>query len=208
MTSVARYVVLAATTLAVNAAADESKTQEAAGAEYDAWESVWSFALYEHLAGRGDKSAAASKWDSPSWRRDRSDARAIYGDAWVIYRRARAIYQADREGHIAAALENFRFAEQIVEGARMKYDAAIRVEERARSAAAKAALAIYETGRERNIPAWENYQSVLQKHEDAWMKREAAYKAERAARRAVRDAFSEVRRAARKAIEKANPTGK
>ena len=139
-----------------------------------------------------------------SRRRDRSDAREIYGDAWEIYKRARTIHEADREGHVAVSGENLQFALQIREDARMKYNAAYKAERAAIDAAAKAARAIYESGRDRNIAAWENYQAVLQKYEDAKMKHEAAYKAEKAAIRAVKDAISEARRAARKALEKAN----
>lgn len=49
---VARYVVLAVTTLAVNAAAFGNEAPESAGAERDAWEIAWSVALYKHRAAR------------------------------------------------------------------------------------------------------------------------------------------------------------
>lgn len=78
------------------------------------------------------------------------------------------------------------------------------MEDRAKTAAANVARAIYETGRERNIAAWENYQAILQQYEDARLKHDAAYKAERTTRRVVRDAAGEVIRAARKAVERAN----
>ncbi|MDE2887460.1 MAG: hypothetical protein OXR72_04540 [Gemmatimonadota bacterium] len=96
--STIRYVVLAIATLAIGAGAIESKTPEAERSERDAWEIAWSAALYKHRAARSDRSAFP-------WDRDRSDAREIYGDAWVIYRDARAIYEADREGKVVAAWE-------------------------------------------------------------------------------------------------------
>ncbi len=190
-------VVLAITTLTIDAAAIESDAPETARAKHDAWEIAWSVAMYENLAGR-DRSAFSRR------RRGRSDAREVYGDAWVIYKHARAIYYADRERSVAAAGENYQFALHINEDARMKYDAAYKAERAAKNAAASAARAIFETGRERNIAAWENYQNVLQMYKDARMKREAAYKAERAARRAVGDAVREASHAARRAVEKAN----
>lgn len=192
-----RYFALAIAALAIGAAPIDSSAPEDQTDDGDAWEIAWNVALHEHLAGRGDKSAFLR-------RRDRSDAREIYGNAWKIYKRAGAIYEADWEGHVAAAWENLQFAMQIREDARMKYNAAYKAERTAKNAAAKAARAIYETGRERNIAAWENYQAALQKYEDARMKREAAYKAERAAIKAVRDAVSKASRAARKAIEEFN----
>lgn len=207
MMSTARYVVLAVTTLAVNAAALGNEAPEAAGAEQDVWEIAWSVALYEHLTARRNKPAAWGEWPSEfSRRRDRSDAREVYGDAWAIYKRARAIYEADREKQVVASGENFHFAMQIYVDARMKFEVAIKGESAARSAAANAALAIYETGRERNIAAWENYKAVLQMHDEARMKLKAAHEAEEAALGAVMDAVREGSRAARKAIEKADPS--
>ncbi len=76
--SAARYVALAITTLAIDAAAVENEAPKAARTERDAWEIAWSVALYEHLAARRDKSAAWDKWDSVPWHRERSDAREIY----------------------------------------------------------------------------------------------------------------------------------
>ena len=198
------FVVLAITTLTIDAAAIESDAPETARAKHDAWEIAWSVAMYENLAARRDESAGWDKWEMVPWQRGRSDAREVYGDAWVIYKHARAIYEADRERSVAAAGENYQFALHIYEDARMKYDAAYKAERAAKNAAARAARAIFETGRERNIAAWENYQTVLQVYKDAWTKREAAYKAERAARRAVGDAVREASHAARNAVKKAN----
>lgn len=97
---------------------------------------------------------------------------------------------------------------QIYEDARMKFEGAIKGESAARSAAASGARAIYETGRERNIAAWENYKDVLQMHEEARMKLKAAREAEEAALEAVMDAVQEASRAARYAVEKGDPAGK
>ncbi len=179
MMSTTRYVVLAISTLAIGVVAIESTEHQAAGAELDVWEAAWIVALYEQR------------------RREKTDA-------WVIFKRTRAIYEADREGHVAAAGENYRFAVQTYEDARMKHNASMKAESAARNAAAKVARAIFETGRERDIAAWENYQTVLQRYEDAKMESEAAYKAERIARRAVRDAVGEAKCAARNAVRKAN----
>lgn len=180
MINATRYVVLAIAILAIDAAAIESEAPEAAKAEHAAWEAAWSVALNEQR------------------RRERIDA-------WVIYNRARAIYEADREGQVAAAWVNYQFARKIYEDAGMKLNTARSEESAARSAAGKAAQAVYETGRKKDIIAWENYQAALEKYEGAVMKHESAHKAERAARRAVRDAHGEAIRAARNAVEKANP---
>lgn len=190
MMSAARYAVLAVTTLAIATDAFGNEASEAERADLDAWEIAWNVALYEHQADRRNKPAF-------SRRRNRSDA-------WEIYKRARTIYVADWAGHVAAAGENLQFAMQIFEDARMKCSAAYTAEWAAKSAAASAAREIYETGRERNIAAWEHYQTAVRMYEVAKRKREAAYKAERAALRAIRDANSEARSAARNAIEKAN----
>ena len=181
MMSKARYVVLAITTLAIDAAAIESEAPDAAGVEHEAWEAAWSVALNEQP------------------RRERIDA-------WVIYNRARAIYEADREGHVAAAWVNYQFARKIYEDAGMKLNTARKAERAARSAAGKAAQAVYETGRKKDIVAWENYQAALEIYEGAVIKHESAHKAERAARKAVRDAHGEAIRAARKTVEKVNPS--
>ena len=124
----------------------------------------------------------------------------------MIYKDARLIYEADREGYVAAAGDNFEFALRIYEDARMKHNAAIKEEGTARNAAAKAARAIYETGREKKISVWENYRAALQVYENARMKLNATYKAQKAARRAVQDAVSEATSAAKNAVKKANPS--
>ena len=210
MISLVGYTVLALTALAMGADAIENEAPKNASAEGVAWEIAWSVAMYDHRE-------SAAKWeklspyergrqmyrDALSKRRDRSDAREIYGDAWAIFKRARAIYEADRDGRVATSGENLQFAMQIYEDARMKCSAAYKAEWAAKSTAASAARAMYETGRERNIAAWENYQTALQMYEVARMKREAAYKAERAALRAIRDAVSEARNAASSAVQKA-----
>ena len=83
MMSAVLYIVLATATFAINAAEFENEPREAARAERDAWEIAWSVALYEHLAARRNETTTSfRKRKSPfSGRRDRSDAREIYGDA-------------------------------------------------------------------------------------------------------------------------------
>lgn len=220
------YAILALAALAMDVEAIENEAPKTASAEAVAWEIAWSVAMFEHRESVARSEAQKERWEKLSHtekmreairggrsefrsgrrsrRRDPSDAREIYGDAWAIFKRARAIYEADGDGHVAAAGENHLFALQIYEHSRLKYDAAIKAEIAARNAAAGAARAIYEPGRERNITAWEDYQAVLKIHDDARTKLNAAYDAEKAARRAVMGAVSEARRAARNALEKAN----
>ena len=95
---------------------------------------------------------------------------------------------------------------QIHENAKRKLEAAIKAEDTARIVASNAARTIFKMGRERNIAEWENYQAALKIYEDARLEREAAYKAEKVTRRAVRSAFSEAQRIARRIVGGAGST--